>query len=237
MPQLLGWTKMNHFDQDQFYQFIIDNEVIHFLDWPVTLNCGIESHLYLNWRNVTNDVFLLDQLTDHVLAFTSDLKLQPDCFYGVPEGATKVGLFSQYKLAQQSPAYSKGSHVLPMGRGKAKSHGEEANRQFIGKPLGRTVVLEDVTTTGSSLITAVDSLQQAGVNVTAALGLTNRMLKSHNAEPVATALIGRGVPYYSLSNVADLLPRAYLALKPSDDIVSKVEEEFRLYGTQEIKLK
>ncbi len=228
---------MNHFDQDQFYQFIIDNEVIHFLDWPVTLNCGIESHLYLNWRNVTNDVFLLDKLTDHVLAFASDLQLKPDCFYGVPEGATKVGLFSQYKLAQQSSNYARGSHVLAMGRGKAKSHGEEANRQFIGKPSGRTVVLEDVTTTGSSLINTVDSLQQAGVTVTAALGLTNRMLKNSDGETVATTLLGKSVPYYALSNVADLLPRAYLALKPSDDIVSKVEEEFRLYGVKEIKLK
>lgn len=229
---------MNHFDQDQFYQFIIDNEVIRFLDMPVTLNCGIESHLYINWRTITNDVFLLDKLTDHVLAFASDLQLNPDSFYGVPEGATKIGLFSQYKLAQQSSAYGKGSHVLPMGRGKSKSHGEEANRQFIGKPVGKTVVLEDVTTTGSSLVGAVDSLQQAGVNVTAALGLTNRMLKIFDdSEAVATTLLGKSVPYFALSTVADLLPRAYLALKPSDFIVSKVEEEFRRYGEKEIKLR
>ncbi len=228
---------MNHFDQDQFYQFIIDNEVIRFLDMPVTLNCGIESHLYINWRTITNDVFLLDKLTDHVLAFASDLQLNPDSFYGVPEGATKIGLFSQYKLAQQSSAYGKGSHVLPMGRGKSKSHGEEANRQFIGKPTRRTVVLEDVTTTGHSLITVVDSLQQAGVNVTVALGLTNRMLKTTDGGTIVNTLLGKGVPYYALSTVVDLFPRAYLALKPSDDIVSKVEEEFRLYGEREIKLR
>ena len=228
---------MNPFDQDQFYQFIIDNEVIHFGDWPVALNCGIESHLYINWRTITNDVFLLDKLTDYVLAFADDLQLNPDCFYGVPEGATKVGLFSQYKLAQHSPIYGKGSHVLAMGRGKAKNHGEEANRKFIGKPLGRTVVLEDVTTTGSSLVSAVDSLQQAGINVTAAFGLTNRMLKTTDGGTVASTLHGKGVPYYALSNVADLLPRAYLALNPADDIVSKVEEEFRLYGAHEIKIK
>ncbi len=186
---------MDHFDQDQFYQFIIDNEVIHFGEWPVVMNSGVESHLYVNWRTITNDVFLLDQLTDYVLAFASDLQLNPDCFYGVPEGATKVGLFSQYKMAQQSSTYGKGSHVLAMGRGKAKDHGEDANLQFIGKPVGRTVVLEDVTTTGSSLITAVDSLQQAGVNVTAALGLTNRMLKTTDGGTVATTLLGNGVPY------------------------------------------
>ena len=237
MPRFLLGSKMNHFDQDQFYQFVIDNEIVHFLEQPIVMKSGIESHLYVNWRTITNDVFLLDKLTDHVLAFTSDLKLQPDCFYGVPEGATKVGLFSQYKLAQQSPTYARGSHVLAMGRGGLKIHGEEANRQFIGKPSGRTVVLEDVTTTGSSLITAVDSLQQAGVTVTAALGLTNRMLKAADGGTVESELLSRGVPYYSLSNAVDLLPRAYLALKPSDDIVSKVEEEFRLYGEREIKLK
>lgn len=228
---------MNHFDQDKFYQFIIDNQVIHFLDMPVVMSSGVRSHTYVNWRTITNDVFLLDQLTDYVLAFASDLQLKPDCFYGVPEGATKVGLFSQYKLAQQSPTYGKGSHVLAMGRGGLKMHGEEANRQFIGKPTGRTVVLEDVTTTGHSLITAVDSLQQTGVNVTVALGLTNRMLKTTDGGTIATTLLAKGVSYYSLSTVADLLPRAYLALRPSDDIVSKVEEEFRLYGEKEIKLR
>ncbi len=56
---------MNHFDQDQFYQFIIDNEVIRFLEQPIVMSSGIRSHTYVNWRTITNDVFLLDQLTDY----------------------------------------------------------------------------------------------------------------------------------------------------------------------------
>jgi len=44
--------------------------------------------------------FLSDKLSDYVMAFVEDSGLQPDCFYGVPEGATKLGIITQYKWAK-----------------------------------------------------------------------------------------------------------------------------------------
>ena len=47
-------------------------------------------------NSIAKDVFLLDKLTDFVVSFTKKLSLEPDCFYGVPEGATKLGILTQY---------------------------------------------------------------------------------------------------------------------------------------------
>jgi orotate phosphoribosyltransferase len=39
-----------------------------------------------------------------------------------------------------------------MGRAKPKDHGDPKDRYFVGEPGGKVVILEDVTTTGKSLI-------------------------------------------------------------------------------------
>lgn len=166
---------MNRFNQDGFNGFVLDNGVVGFFETPIRLKSGRASNWYVNWRNVAEDVFLLDELTDYVIAFALDLGLEPDCFYGVPEGATKLGVLTQYKWARGSSDYAPHSHALPMGRGKPKDHGAPKDKYFVGEPRGKTIVLEDVTTTGGSLLTTIDSLTEAEIPIVAALGLTNRM--------------------------------------------------------------
>lgn len=225
------------FMQDEFDRFVLDNDVIGFFKEPIKLKSGRISNWYVNWRKPTNDVYLLDTLTDHLLAFTKDLKLKPDCFYGVPEGATKLGILAQYKWAKQSPGYDKGSHVLPMGRGKPKEHGAPEDRYFVGAPKGATIVIEDVTTTGGSLLSTIDFLKDAEVNVIAAFGLTNRMELRDDKKSVNQAMEAKGVPYHALSNALVLLPKAYKKLKPGEGIRAAIEREFEEYGVEKLKLR
>ena len=150
---------MAKFNQQKFNQFILENNVIGFFEEPITLKSGRLSFWYVNWRNVAQDVFLLDKLTDLVINFVEDLNLKPDCFYGVPEGATKLGILTQYKWAKKSSNFGLASHILPMGRGKPKDHGDLKDRFFVGMPRGETVILEDVTTTGSSLLETIEKLK------------------------------------------------------------------------------
>lgn len=194
------------FDRKKFISFIIENRVVGFFEKPVTLKSGRQSNWYVNWRTVSSDAFLLDRLSDFLIAFVSDLDLKPDSFYGVPEGATKLALISTYKLARAAKNFAPGSHALPMGRGKPKEHGAPADRFFLGEPKGRVVVIEDVTTTGSSLLSTLEQLSQAKVEIVAAVGLTNRMEKRDDGKSVAEAIAERGVKYYSLSDATELLP-------------------------------
>jgi orotate phosphoribosyltransferase len=228
---------MGEFNQEKFNQFILENNIVGFFKEPITLKSGRLSNWYFNWRNAASDVFVLDKLTDHILAFARDSGIEFHCFYGVPEGATKIGVLAQYKLAKQSPIFGPGTHILPMGRGKPKDHGEAKDKYFVGMPQGRTVVVEDVTTTGGSLLTTLSALKEAGVNVVAALGLTNRMELRDDRQSVKQAVEATGVPYYNLSSALQLLPLAYQRQMPGEEIAKAVEDEFEKYGVEKLKLR
>lgn len=224
------------FNQNKFNRFVLDNYVVGFFKTPVTLKSGRESHWYVNWRTVTEDVYLTDKLTDFLLAFIEHEKLKPDCFFGVPEGATKLAVITQYKYAKEQDDYGPDNYPLAMGRGKPKEHGDPKDRYFLGMPEGNTIVLEDVTTTGGSLLTMIKALKGAGVNVIAAIGLTNRMEKRDDGKSVGDAVAELGVKYYAMSDATELLPLAYEQLSPGEEIGAKVEEYFKKYGTKEVVL-
>lgn len=227
---------MAKFSQKEFNQFILKNKVIGFFEKPIILKSGRLSHWYVNWRNVAEDVFLLDKLTDFVIDFVEDLNLKPDCFYGVPEGATKLAIINQYKWAKKSPNYNLGSHSLVMGRGKPKEHGDPKDRFFIGQPRGKIIVLEDVTTTGSSLLETIDNFHQISLQIIAAISLTDRMELTKEKRSVKEAIEEKGVPYFQMSNALELLPLFYEKLKPGKEIAKKVAEEFQEYGVKKLKL-
>ena len=227
---------MPKFDQEKFNQFIIHADVVGFFEDPITLKSGRKSHWYVNWRSVAEDAFLTDQLTDYILDFTEDRGLNPDTFYGVPEGATKPAIIAQMKLASRSPNFSRGSHVLSMGRGKPKAHGDPKDRYFLGMPQGNTIIVEDVTTTGGSLISTIDSLAEAQIPIIGAIGLTNRMELTPEGIGVKQAIKERGVPYLHMSSGIDLLPVAYRTQTISKEVAEAVEAEFREHGVAPVKL-
>ncbi len=193
-----------NFSQDKFNQFILDNKVIKHFDTPITLKSGKKSHIYVNWRTVAEDAYLMNIVTDYVLAFALDHQLTVDTFFGVAEGATKLGILTQFKYAQQQ-SYKTGSHTLAMGRAKPKPHGDPKDRYFVGAPTGCICVLEDVTTTGGSLIDCINELQATGMNVGSAIGLTNRDEFRDDGKTVKETLADLKVPYYEMSNAKTLL--------------------------------
>lgn len=231
-----GNKAMAGFDQQAFNTFIEQNGVYGFFSEPITLKSGRTSHFYANWRTVVEDAYLTDQLAQFVIAFAKSKGLQPDTFYGVPEGATKLGVITQLNWAKQSPGYGKGSHVLAMGRAKPKDHGAPKDRYFVGTPKGKVIVIEDVTTTGGSLITTLESLKDAGITVAAVLSLTNRMEKRDDGQSVEEAITERGVQFHSMSNSLAMLPLMYKKLKPGPAVGKAIEAEFAQYGVKPLRL-
>jgi len=226
---------MADFNQDEFNKFIEENGVYGFFEEAITLKSGRLSHFYVNWRNVVEDVYLTNQLADFVIAFAEDNSLAADTFYGVPEGATKLGVITQYKCAMKNNC-AKGSHVLAMGRAKPKDHGEPKDKYFVGMPKGKVVVLEDVTTTGGSLITTLEGLKEAGVDVEGVISLTNRMEKRDDGKSVKEAVEELGVKFYNMSSSLDILPIMYKKLAPGEEIGKAIEKEFDEFGVEKLKL-
>ncbi len=224
------------FRQEEFNKFIEENNIYGFFQEAITLKSGRKSHFYANWRNVVGDVFLTELLSDYLISFAKSKGLEVDTFYGVPEGATKLGVITQYKLAKLQESFAKGSHVLAMGRAKPKDHGAPKDRFFVGMPKGKVVVIEDVTTTGGSLITTLDSLKESGVDVVGVISLTNRMEKRDDGASVKEAIENKGLKFYSMSSSLDILPLIYQKLQPGEEVKKEIESEFEEYGVEKLSL-
>ena len=218
-------------EKDNFYDFIIKNNVVGFFNEPITLKSGRKSYWYVNWRTIAEDVYLLDKVSNFLLLFVKHLNLVPNCFYGVPEGATKLGVITQYKWAFNDKNIQPGKYVLSMGRGKPKDHGELKDKFFLGIPKGKIILLEDTTTTGGSMLKAIDDLLKNKVNIIAAIGLTNRNEIRDDGNTVEEAIKKKKVQYYAMSNAIDLLPK----LNPNSTITNHIKDYFKKYGESEIK--
>ncbi len=226
---------MTNFNQSEFNNFISENGVYGFFKEPITLKSGRLSHFYANWRNVVEDVYLTDKLADYVISFVESNGLIVDTFYGVPEGATKFGILTQYKYAMKKGC-AKGDFVLSMGRAKPKDHGAPKDKYFVGVPKGKVIVIEDVTTTGGSLIDTLNGLKESNIDVVGVISLTNRMEKRDDGKSVKQAIDNLGIKFYSMSSALEMLPLIYKSLSPGEDIGKEIEKEFEEYGVEKIKL-
>ena len=170
--------------------------VLEFYQEPIKLKSGKYSNYYLNWRKVTNNVSLLEELVDYIVEFTKNENLNPDCFVGVPEGATKIGLFTQYKWCKENRIEN---CILPMIRKEPKDHGAPKDKYFIGEPKGRTILIEDVATTGSSIIDTINMIKNyKDFEIIGIYVLTDRMEKR---DEFINSL--NGIKYYAFSKASD----------------------------------
>lgn len=224
------------FNQNEFNQFIIDNNVVGFKEQDITLKSGRISRWYANCRNLTSFAGVADKTANFVIDFVNEKNLEFDYFYGIPAGATKLGLLISYKTAARA---NKDNYKLIIGREKPKEHGEAKDKYFIGpvKEGDKVVVVEDVTTTGGSLIKGIKRLIEAGANVVASVGLVNRMEKGDDGLTVEETIRQKfGIQHYSMSNAFDLLPLEAERNPPSEETKRKVEQYFRTYSVRELNL-
>jgi len=230
---------MPQFDQEKFNRFILDN-VIGFREKPNPLKSGRLSHFYLNWRSLLEDVYTTYQVIDEfIIPFIhsiSEEQTLPDTIMGVPEGASTLGSLIQGEYAKKRTDYKKGRYSFAMVRACPKEHGDIKDRYFIGSARGAVALVEDVITTGESLLKTTDRLLEAKTSVCSAIGLTNRDQLRDDRTTVQDAIVKRGVPFYSMSHVLPLLPIAYEEQKPGRKIGEAIEQEFREHGVKEIKL-
>ena len=118
-------------------------------------------------------------------------------------GGTAVGGLTMGADPVACAALAGGAHAKAFFvRKEAKAHGLQ--RRIEGPPLGpedRCVVVEDVVTTGSSTLAAIEALRDAGQEICGVISVLDRLAGGGSAIERAA-----GAPYVSLTTIDDVYP-------------------------------
>lgn len=173
-------------DRDELRQQILDKAVVH---GKVILSSGKEADYYVDLRRVTLDSVAAPLVGRVMLDLLKDLDF--DAVGGLTLGADPVATAMLHAASAQGRKLD--AFVV---RKAEKAHGLQ--RRIEGPDVaGRNVVaVEDTSTTGGSVMTAVEALREAGANVVAVAVIVER-----GAAPM---IAEAGLPYFAAYQLADL---------------------------------
>ena len=172
--------------RDALRQQILDKAVVH---GKVILSSGKEADYYVDLRRVTLDSVAAPLVGEVMLDLTADFEF--DAVGGLTLGADPVATAMLHAASKRGRTLD--AFVV---RKAEKAHGLQ--RRIEGPDVaGRKVLaVEDTSTTGGSVMTAVEALREAGATVVAVAVIVDRG---------AGALIEEaGLPYLAAYSLADL---------------------------------
>jgi len=148
-------------NRDQLIQQIKDKAVVH---GKVTLSSGQEADYYIDLRRVTLDHEAAPLIGAVMRELTADLLY--DAVGGLTLGADPVATAMMHAHGRPLDAF--------VVRKKGKAHGLQ--RRIEGPDVAgrRVLAVEDTSTTGGSVLTAVDALREAGAHVEAVAVIVDR---------------------------------------------------------------
>lgn len=165
---------------------IINKAVVH---GKVILSSGKEADYYVDLRRITLDHVAAPLVGEVMLDLTKDLEF--DAVGGLTLGADPVATAMMHGAARNGRAID--SFVV---RKEGKAHGLQ--RRIEGPDVAgkRVLAVEDTSTTGGSVLTAVEALKEAGAIVVGVAVIVERGAKD--------AIEAAGYKYYAAYQLADL---------------------------------
>ncbi|WP_328673565.1 orotate phosphoribosyltransferase [Streptomyces sp. NBC_00322] len=170
----------------ELLQQIKDKAVVH---GRVTLSSGIEADWYIDLRRITLDGEAAPLVGQVMLDATAELDY--DCVGGLTLGADPVAtamLHASAARGQRLDAY--------VVRKTGKAHGMQRRIEGTDVKGRRCLVVEDVSTTGGSPLTAVEAVREAGGEVVAVAVIVER--------GAAPAVAEAGLPYVNAYSLGEL---------------------------------
>jgi orotate phosphoribosyltransferase len=169
---------------------VCDKAVVH---GRVVLSSGREADYYVDLRRVTLDAEAAPLVGRVMLDLVEDLLDDPgiDAVGGLTLGADPVATAMLHAAAARGRALN--AFVV---RKSEKQHGLQ--RRIEGPDVAgrRVVAVEDTSTTGASVLTAVEALREAGAEVVAVAVIVER--------GAAPAVAAAGLPYRTAYSLSDL---------------------------------
>jgi orotate phosphoribosyltransferase len=173
-------------DRQQLRQDILDKAVVH---GRVVLSSGKEADYYVDLRRVTLDGATAPLVGRVMLELTAGLDY--DAVGGLTLGADPVATAMLHAAAAQGRTLD--AFVV---RKSEKAHGLQ--RRIEGPDVAgrRVLAVEDTSTTGGSVLTAVQALREAGADVVGVAVIVER--------GAAPKVEEAGLPYLAAYSLADL---------------------------------
>lgn len=173
-------------DRELLKAQILEKAVVH---GKVVLSSGKEADYYVDLRRITLDAIAAPIVGRVMLELTKDLDF--DAVGGLTLGADPVA------TAMLHAASAKGRQLDAFVVRKAeKAHGLQRRIEGPDVKGRRVLAVEDTSTTGGSVLTAVEALQEAGATVVGVAVIVERA--------AAPAIEAKGLPYLYAFNLADL---------------------------------
>jgi orotate phosphoribosyltransferase len=172
--------------RDQLKNEIIKKAVVH---GKVILSSGKEADYYVDLRRITLDHVAAPLVGEVMLELTKDLEF--DAVGGLTLGADPVATAMMHVASRNGRSLD--SFVV---RKEGKAHGLQ--RRIEGPDVAgkRVLAVEDTSTTGGSVLTAVEALKEAGAIVVGVAVIVERGAKQ--------AIEDAGYKYYAAYSLADL---------------------------------
>ena len=165
---------------------IIKKAVVH---GKVILSSGKEADYYVDLRRITLDHVAAPLVGDVMLDLTKDLDFE--AVGGLTLGADPVATAMMHVAASKGRALD--SFVV---RKEGKAHGLQRRIEGPDVKGKRVLAVEDTSTTGGSVLTAVEALIDAGAIVVGVAVIVERGAKD--------AIEAAGYKYYAAYQLADL---------------------------------
>ena len=180
-PRLVGVS-----DRDDLLRGIKDRAIVY---ERVVLSSGQEADFYIDLRRVTLAATTAPLVGRVMLDVTSDLEY--DAVGGLTLGADPVATAMLHAAA----ARGRGLDAFVV-RKSDKAHGLQ--RRIEGPDVAgrRVLAVEDTSTTGTSVLSAVDALRDAGAEVVAVAAIVERAARDR--------ILAAGLPYRAAYDLADL---------------------------------
>ncbi|MFI7228657.1 orotate phosphoribosyltransferase [Nonomuraea angiospora] len=173
-------------DRDNLLAEIKSKAVVH---GKVILSSGIEADFYLDLRRITLDGVAAPLVGRVMLDLTADLEF--DAVGGLTLGADPVAGAMLHTAAARGRTLD--AFVV---RKAQKQHGMQRRIEGPEVKGRRVLAVEDTSTTGSSPLTAVEALREAGAEVVAVATIVDRGARER--------ITGEGLEYRSVFTLDDL---------------------------------
>lgn len=169
-----------------------------------TLKSSIQSPIYIDMRLIISYPALLKKISKALWPLSSRLSFDQLC--GVPYTALPIATALSLE------------HDIPMilRRKEAKGYGTKKMIEGVFHPGNVCLIIEDVITSGSSILETVDALEGEGIKVEDALVILNR------EQGGKERLKEKGIFLHSLFSIFDLLKVLFAEKKISEETFRNV---------------